>query len=63
MGKKDTINQDNFEGTLESEFTENEQFEEEPSQVIEKKTNISKSAQKRLQQEQEKQKQKLLNKK
>ena len=56
MGKKDTINQDNFEGTLESEFTENEQFEEEPSQVIEKKTNISKSAQKRLQQEQEKQK-------
>ena len=56
MGKKDTINQDNFEETLESEFTENEQFEEDPSQFIEKKTNISKSAQKRLQQEQEKQK-------
>ena len=56
MGKKDTINQDNIEETLESEFTGTEQFEEENSQSVEKKTNISKSAQKRLQQEQEKQK-------
>ena len=56
MGKKDTINQDNIKETLESEFTGTEQFEEENSQSVEKKTNISKSAQKRLQQEQEKQK-------
>ena len=56
MSKKDTINQDNIEETLESEFTGTEQFEEENSQSVEKKTNISKSAQKRLQQEQEKQK-------
>ena len=45
MSKKDTINQDNIEETLESEFTGTEQFEEENSQSVEKKTNISKSAQ------------------